>query len=168
MHVFKIYLYKRQTKKRNLFICLFFFHFFETFVLVLFRTCFFSFFSCVYVASSFFEKLSNLKKNFVKLFEIVVVLSMWYFIKVFAFEFFMSTSSNIIIFEFFFFFKNTFSKIFSFSRSSSISRRCLSSFYFFSFFLHLSAAAPLHWAIELFQQFVLLCYNHAPGFLGRN
>ena len=41
MRVFKIYLYKRQTKKRNLFICLLLFRLFEAFVFIFFQTFFF-------------------------------------------------------------------------------------------------------------------------------
>ena len=72
MHVFKIYLYKRQTKKRNLFIYLFLLRFLGALVLVF---SFFYSFSCAYayVALSLFKKFSNSKKNFVRLFEIVIV-----------------------------------------------------------------------------------------------
>ena len=69
---------------------------------------FFFSFSCACAALFSSEKFSNSKEIFVKLLEIVVVSSMWYFIKISAFEFFTSTTPNIIVSEFSFFFKNLF------------------------------------------------------------
>ena len=71
--------------------------------------------------------------------------------KIFAFELFTLTTSNIIVSKFSFFFKNFFLTIF-FLHFLSTSRQRLSSFhsFFYSFI-----TTSLYWTVELFWQFLL-------------
>ena len=146
MRISKTYLYKYQTKKRNSFICFLLFRFLEALVLVFSKLFFYSFF---YVCAALFsfKKFLNSKKNFIKLFEIVVVSLIWYFMKISAFEFFMSTISNIIVSRFFFlweFFLNNFLHFHVFRQL------LVDIYYFFIIFFNSSAIALLYWTVESF------------------
>ena len=152
MRVSKIYLYKRQIKKRNSFICFFFFVFSKLSFSFFFELFFLLFLvrlrlRCIF----FFWKIFKFKNLFVKSLEIVIMSSRWYFIKISVFESFTSTISNIIVSEFFFFFKNFFLIIFFiFTFSAGFSPTLI----IFSFLFHSSAAASLYWVIKLFQNFI--------------
>ena len=107
-----------------------------------------------------------------KLPEIVVVSSMWYFIKIIAFEFFTSTVSNIIVSKFFFFFENFFFIIFFIFTSfvGSSSTFIISSFFFsFSFSLICCSVAALNnWIVSIIRFFVFVKRSRRRRFLWKN
>ena len=112
MRVFKIYLYKLQTKKRD------------------------SFIYFAHTSFSFSEKFSNLNEKFSMMFENDVVSLIWCFAEIRTFKFFTTKSSNIIYQKFFFFFSNFFFTslfIFIFVDFSSTFIVFFFSFFFFLF-----------------------------------
>ena len=134
VRVLKIYLYKRQTKKRNLLIGLFLLRFFEVFVLVFFRVL-------------FFREAARDRRRVID-----VIFYENHYIRVLHVDDLEYHCIEILFLLWKLFFYNSF--------HFYVLRRLLADIYhlfilFFSLF-HSSAAMLLHWTVESFQQFVLL------------
>ena len=150
MRAFKIYLYKRQIKKRNSLIYLLLFRFLEALVLFFFRTFFLLFLVRLHCVL-FFLKIFEFEKEFREAVRncrrvIDVILHKNFCIWVFHIDDFKHYRIRILFFLREFLFNNFFYLY--------VLRRFLVNIYYFLiffFFFHSSATALLYWAVKSFR-----------------